>query len=71
MKSRSRSFNAQLILVIIAVIALCWTAVFGVVVTQFSLNRSSTWDEKLQAIATQLPAPFGVGSVATQFGIGQ
>lgn len=54
MKSRSRSFNAQLILVIIAVIALCWTAVFGVVVTQFSLNRSSTWDEKLGAIATQL-----------------
>ena len=54
MKSKSRSFNAQLILVIIAVIALCWTVVLGVVFTQFSLNRISTWDEKLGAIATQL-----------------
>jgi signal transduction histidine kinase len=54
MKSRPRSFNAQLILVIIAVIALCWTVVLGVVLTQFSLNRTSTWDDKLGAIATQL-----------------
>ncbi|GAA5236249.1 ATP-binding protein [Verticiella sediminum] len=39
---------------IVAVIALCWAAVLGVVLTQFSLNRASTWDEKLGAIATQL-----------------
>ncbi len=51
---KSRSFNARLILVIIGVIALCWTVVLAVVLTQFSLNRSSTWDEKLGAIATQL-----------------
>lgn len=51
---KSRSFNAQLILVIVAVTALCWTAVVAAVLTQFSLNRSSTWDEKLAAIATQL-----------------
>ncbi|ANF56358.1 ATP-binding protein [Halotalea alkalilenta] len=51
---KSRSFNAQLILVIVAVIALCWAVVLGVVLTQFSLNRASTWDEKLGAIATQL-----------------
>ncbi|PPT77574.1 two-component sensor histidine kinase [Xanthomonas arboricola pv. populi] len=51
---KSRSFNAQLILVIVAVIALCWTVVLGVVLTQLSLNRTSTWDEKLGAIATQL-----------------
>ncbi|MFZ3117084.1 MAG: ATP-binding protein [Variovorax sp.] len=41
-------------MVIVAVIALCWTVVVGVVLTQFSLNRTSTWDEKLAAIATQL-----------------
>ncbi|MCU4118963.1 sensor histidine kinase [Variovorax sp. N23] len=51
---KSRSFNAQLIVVIVAVIALCWTVVVGAVLTQFSLNRTSTWDEKLAAIATQL-----------------
>ena len=51
---KSRSFNAQLIMVIVAVIALCWTVVVGAVLTQFSLNRTSTWDEKLAAIATQL-----------------
>lgn len=51
---KSRSFNAQLILVIVAVIALCWTVVLGVVLTQLSLNRTSTWDEKLGAMATQL-----------------
>lgn len=39
---------------IFAVIALCWTIVLGVVLTQLSLNRTSTWDEKLRAIATQL-----------------
>ncbi|MDQ2139879.1 ATP-binding protein [Alcaligenaceae bacterium B3P038] len=49
-----RSFNAQLILVIAAVIALCWAVALGVVLTQFSLTRASTWDEKLEAIATQL-----------------
>jgi signal transduction histidine kinase len=54
MKSKPRSFNAQLILVIIVVIALCWTVVLGAVLTQLSLNRTSTWDEKLGAIATQL-----------------
>ncbi|RMX06754.1 HAMP domain-containing protein [Pseudothauera nasutitermitis] len=51
---KSRSFNAQLILVIVAVIALCWTVVLGIVLTQLSLNRTSTWDEKLGAMATQL-----------------
>ncbi len=51
---KSRSFNAQLILVIVGVIALCWTIVLGVVLSQLSLNRTSTWDEKLSAIATQL-----------------
>lgn len=49
-----RSFNTRLILVISAAIALCWTTVLGVVLTQLSLNRTSTWDEKLGAIATQL-----------------
>lgn len=51
---KSRSFNAQLLLVILGVIALCWTIVLAVVVTQLSFNRSSTWDEKLAGIATQL-----------------
>jgi signal transduction histidine kinase len=51
---KSRSFNAQLILVIVGVIALCWTVVLVIVLTQLSLNRTSTWDEKLAAIATQL-----------------
>lgn len=51
---KSRSFNARLILVIIGVIALCWTVVFAVVLTQLSLNRTSTWDEKLAGVATQL-----------------
>ncbi|SDA77053.1 Signal transduction histidine kinase [Pseudomonas sp. NFPP33] len=51
---KARSFNARLILVIIGVIALCWTVVLAVVLTQLSLNRTSTWDEKLAGIATQL-----------------
>jgi signal transduction histidine kinase len=51
---KSRSFNAQLILVIVGVTALCWTVVLGVVLSQLSLNRTSSWDEKLGAIATQL-----------------
>lgn len=51
---KSRSFNAQQVLVIIGVIALCWAIVLAAVLTQFSLNRTSTWDEKLAGIATQL-----------------
>lgn len=53
---KARSFNAQLLLVIVGVIALCWTIVLAVVLTQLSLNRTSTWDEKLAGIATQLLA---------------
>ncbi len=49
-----RSLNAHLLLVIVAVIALCWMGVLAIVLTQISLNRTSTWDEKLEAIATQL-----------------
>lgn len=48
---KSRSFNAQLLLVIASVVALCWMGVLAVVLMQ---NRTSTWDEKLGAIATQL-----------------
>ncbi len=51
---KSRSFNAQLVLVIAGVIALCWTVVLAAVLTQLSLNRTSTWDEKLAGVATQL-----------------
>ncbi|MET0267513.1 MAG: ATP-binding protein [Duganella sp.] len=51
---RPRSFNGQLLLVIVGVIALCWLAVLAVVVTQLSQNRISTWDDKLTAIATQI-----------------
>jgi signal transduction histidine kinase len=51
---KSRSFNARLILVIVGVIALCWAVVLAIVLTQLSFNRTSTWDEKLAAIATQL-----------------
>lgn len=51
---RPRSINAQLLLVILGVTLLCWIAVVAVVMTHLTLNRSSTWDEKLGAIATQL-----------------
>lgn len=51
---KARSFNTQLLLILISVIAFCWTVVVAVVLTQFSLNKISTWDEKLAAIATQL-----------------
>lgn len=49
-----RSFNAQMILVIICVIALCWFGTLAAVLTYISQNRASTWDEKMQAIGTQL-----------------
>ncbi|MGQ5289282.1 sensor histidine kinase [Pectobacterium actinidiae] len=51
---KSRSYNAQLLLVIISVTAVCWAIVVAVVLTQLSFNRGSTWDEKLAAITTQL-----------------
>lgn len=51
---KSRSYNVRLILVILAVIALCWTVVLAVVLSQLSLNRSSSWDEKLAGVASQL-----------------
>lgn len=51
---RSRSFNAQLILVIVGVTALFWTVAVAVVLTKLALNRTSTWDDKLAAITTQL-----------------
>jgi signal transduction histidine kinase len=41
-------------MVLLGVIALCWVIVLAVVLTHFSKNRTSTWDERLQAIATQL-----------------
>jgi len=62
---KSRSINARLVLVIIGVTALFWMIVVAVVLTKTSTNRASTWDERLEAIATQLlvtiPAdsPFG------------
>jgi signal transduction histidine kinase len=51
---KSRSINAQLILAIIGVTALFWLIVVAVVLTKTSINRSSTWDERLEAITTQL-----------------
>lgn len=51
---KARSVNTQLLLVIVGVIVLCWTIVLAVVLTQLSLNRTSTWDEKLAGMATQL-----------------
>lgn len=51
---KPRSIKAQMILVIIGVTAVFWTIVVTVVLTKTSTNRSSTWDERLEAIATQL-----------------
>lgn len=51
---KPRSCNAQLLLVIVSVTAVCWAIVVVVVLTQLSFNRASTWDEKLAAITTQL-----------------
>lgn len=51
---KSRSLNAQFVLVIIGVTALFWMIAVAVVLTKLSLNRTSTWDERLAAIATQL-----------------
>jgi signal transduction histidine kinase len=51
---KSRSINAQLILAIIGVTAVFWIIVVAVVLAKTSINRSSTWDERLEAIATQL-----------------
>lgn len=51
---KSKSFNTQLILVIIGVTALFWMIAVAVVLTKVSLNRTSTWDERLAAITTQL-----------------
>lgn len=51
---RSRSINAQLILAIVGVTAFFWIIVVAVVLTKTSINRSSTWDERLEAITTQL-----------------
>ncbi|MBP1204221.1 signal transduction histidine kinase [Duganella sp. 1411] len=51
---KPRSINTQLLLVILGVTVLCWIVVATVVVAYLSLNRASTWDEKLEAIATQL-----------------
>lgn len=51
---KSRSINAQLILAIIVVTAFFWLIVIAVVLTKTTINRSSTWDERLEAITTQL-----------------
>lgn len=51
---KSRSINAQLILAIIGVTALFWIIVVAVVLTKTSINRTSTWDERLEAVTTQL-----------------
>ncbi|MBT2766739.1 two-component sensor histidine kinase [Stenotrophomonas sp. ISL-67] len=51
---KSRSLNTQFVLVIIGVTALFWMIAVTVVLTKLSLNRTSTWDERLAAIATQL-----------------
>ncbi|WP_115552407.1 ATP-binding protein [Xanthomonas arboricola] len=51
---RPQSITAQLFMVIVSVIALCWVAVIALVLTLLSLNLKSTWDEKLEAIATQM-----------------
>lgn len=51
---KSRSINAQVILAIIGVTALFWTIVVGVVLTKTAINRTSSWDERLEAIATQV-----------------
>ncbi|SOT95497.1 two-component system sensor protein [Xanthomonas arboricola pv. fragariae] len=51
---RPRSITAQLFMVIVSVIAVCWVAVIAIVLSLLSLNLESTWDEKLEAIATQI-----------------
>ncbi len=51
---KSRSINAQLILAIVVVTAFFWLIVIAVVLTKTTINRSSTWDERLEAITTQL-----------------
>lgn len=51
---KRRSINAQLTLAIIGVTALFWMIVVAVVLTKTSINRTSTWDERLEAITTQL-----------------
>jgi len=51
---KSRSINAQLILAILAVTVFFWAIVVGVVLTKTSIKRTSTWDERLEAMATQL-----------------
>lgn len=51
---KPRSINAQLILAVIGITALFWIIVVAVVLAKTTINRSSTWDERLEAIATQL-----------------
>jgi signal transduction histidine kinase len=53
---KARSLNARLALVIAWVIGLSWLTVVGAVLTQFSLNQTSTSDKELAAVATQLLA---------------
>ncbi|NIJ77632.1 signal transduction histidine kinase [Xanthomonas campestris] len=51
---RPRSITAQLFMVIVSVIAVCWVVVIAIVLSWLQLNLQSTWDEKLEAIATQM-----------------
>ncbi|KAF1018363.1 MAG: Sensor protein QseC [Paracidovorax wautersii] len=51
---KPRSLHARMILVLVGVIMLCWGLVLVVVLVHITHNKTSTWDEKLRAIATQL-----------------
>ena len=49
-----RSINTQLILGIVGVTVLFWVIVVAVVLTKTSTHGASTWDERLEAITTQV-----------------
>ncbi|MCF5223985.1 sensor histidine kinase [Pseudomonas syringae] len=51
---KPKSLYARMMLVIILVIVLCWVGALIILSAYFTHNGTSTWDEKLQVIATQI-----------------
>ncbi|UZJ57946.1 HAMP domain-containing histidine kinase [Pseudomonas sp. KU26590] len=51
---KPKSLYARMMLVIAVVIALCWVGALIILSAYFTHNGTSTWDEKLQVIATQI-----------------
>ncbi|MEX5571251.1 HAMP domain-containing sensor histidine kinase [Pseudomonas syringae] len=51
---KPKSLHARMVLVIAVVIVFCWVGALAILSAYFTHNTTSTWDEKLKIIATQI-----------------